>query len=40
MAMLSPVGNHASRLAWIITAILTMPAAVVGGVVYQKPKTR
>jgi hypothetical protein len=35
MAMLSPLGNHASRLVWIITAILTIPAALVGGVVYK-----
>ena len=35
MAMLSPVGNHASRLVWIMTAILTLPAALVGGVVYR-----
>ena len=33
MAMLSPVGSHASRLVWITTAILTIPAALVGGVV-------
>ena len=32
LAMLSPVGNHASRWVWIITAILTIPAAVAGGV--------
>jgi hypothetical protein len=35
MAMLSPVGNHASRLVWIMTGILTIPAALVGGVVYK-----
>ena len=35
MAMLSPVGNHASRLQWIVTAILSIPAALVGGVVYK-----
>lgn len=38
MAMLSPVGNHASRLQWITTAILTVPAAVVGGAVYKARK--
>ena len=32
LAMLSPVGNHASRWVWIVTAILTIPAAVAGGV--------
>jgi len=35
MAMLSPVGNHASQLVWIITAILTIPAALMGGIVYR-----
>jgi hypothetical protein len=38
MAMLSPVGNHASRSQWIITAILSIPAALVGGVVYKGRK--
>ena len=38
MAMLSPVGNHASRLQWIITAVLSIPAALVGGVVYKGRK--
>jgi hypothetical protein len=38
MAMLSPVGNHASRLQWVITAILSIPAALVGGVVYKGRK--
>ena len=36
MAMLSPVANHASRWVWIVTAILTIPAALVGGVVYKR----
>jgi hypothetical protein len=42
MAMLSPAGNHASRLQWILTALLSMPAAVVGGIVYKvrKPNVR
>ena len=35
MAMLSPVGNHAARLQWIVTAILSIPVALVGGVVYK-----
>jgi len=35
VAMLSPVGNHASRLQWIVIAILTTPAAIAGGVVYR-----
>ena len=38
LAMLSPVGNHASRLQWIITAVLSIPAALVGGVVYKGRK--
>ena len=32
MAMLSPVSNHASRLQWIIIAVLSIPAALVGGI--------
>lgn len=36
MAMLSPVGNHASHLQWIVIAILSIPAAIVGGVVYKR----
>jgi hypothetical protein len=38
MAMLSPVGNHASRLRWVITAILSVPAALVGGAIYKGKK--
>ena len=38
VAMLSPVGNHASRLQWVITAVLSIPAALVGGVVYKGRK--
>jgi hypothetical protein len=38
MAMLSPVGNHASRLQWIMTTILSIPAALVGGVIYKGRK--
>ncbi len=38
MAMLSPVGNHASRLQWIITSVLSIPAALLGGVVYKGRK--
>ena len=37
-AMLSPIANHASRWQWITTAILTVPAAMVGGAVYQGRK--
>ena len=32
-AMLSPLANHASPLQWIITAILSIPAAMVGGAI-------
>jgi hypothetical protein len=38
LAMLSPEGNHASRLQWIATAILSIPAALVGGVLYKDRK--
>jgi MFS family permease len=38
VAMLSSVANHASRWVWIVTAILTIPAALVGGVVYKRRK--
>jgi hypothetical protein len=35
-AMLSPEANHASRLQWITTAVLSIPAAVTGGVLCNK----
>lgn len=35
LAMLSPVGPHASRSQWIATAILSIPAALGGGSVYR-----
>lgn len=35
MAMLSPEGNHASPMVWILTAILSIPAALAGGVIYK-----
>jgi hypothetical protein len=35
VAMLSPVANHASRLQWITTAILSIPAALAGGTLYK-----
>jgi hypothetical protein len=38
MAMLSPAGSHASRSQWILTAILSVPAALVGGVLYKGRK--
>ena len=39
VAMLSPVANHASRLQWILIALVSIPAALVGGIVY-KGRTR
>ncbi|HEV8068164.1 MAG TPA: hypothetical protein VGP76_10530 [Planctomycetaceae bacterium] len=39
LAMFSPVGNHASPLQWIIIAVLSIPAALVGGLVYKGRKT-
>lgn len=38
VAMVSPVANHASRWVWITTAILVIPAALMGGVVYKHRK--
>ena len=38
VAMLSPGANHASRWVWIITTILTIPAAVMGGIVCKRRK--
>jgi hypothetical protein len=38
VAMLSPEANHASRLQWITIAILSIPAAQVGGTLYQGRK--
>jgi hypothetical protein len=35
LAMLSPVGNHASTVQWIIIALLSIPTAIVGGVLYK-----
>lgn len=35
-AMLSPVANHASRAQWIMIAILSIPSAFVGGVVFRR----
>jgi hypothetical protein len=36
MAMFSPEANHASTLQWILTAALSIPAAVAGGMAYSK----
>lgn len=38
MAMLSPEANHATRLQWIATAILSIPAALAGGALYKGRK--
>jgi hypothetical protein len=38
VAMLSPVGNHATRLQWITIAVLSIPAALVGGFLYKRRK--
>ena len=38
VAMLSPEANHASRLQWITTAILSIPAALAGGILYKVRK--
>lgn len=35
VAMLSPESVHASRLQWITTAILSIPAAIVGGALHK-----
>ncbi len=40
LAMLSPVGNHASPWQWILIAILSIPAALAGGVVYKRSQTK
>jgi hypothetical protein len=34
-AMFSPEGSHASRLQWIAIALLTIPAALAGGALYN-----
>jgi hypothetical protein len=34
-AMLSPEGNHASRMQWVLIAILSIPAALAGGFLYK-----
>jgi hypothetical protein len=36
LAMFSPEASHASQLQWIITAILSVPAAMAGGFVYSR----
>jgi hypothetical protein len=34
-AMLSPEGNHASPMQWIVISILSIPAALAGGFLYK-----
>jgi hypothetical protein len=38
--MLSPVGSHASVLQWIMIAILSVPAALAGGALYECRETQ
>jgi hypothetical protein len=39
LAMLSPEGYHASRLQWIVTAVLSVPSALVGGILCKRRQT-
>jgi hypothetical protein len=39
VAMFSPEANHATRLQWIATAILSLPAALAGGALFQRGKS-
>ena len=36
LAMFSPAGNHAPQAQWIATAMLTIPAALLGGALRQR----
>jgi len=36
LAMFSPEGNHASRAEWIMIALMSVPAAVVGGMLCKR----
>lgn len=38
LAMFSPEANHASPAQWILIAVLSIPSAIVGGVVYKSRK--
>jgi hypothetical protein len=38
VAMLSPVANHASRFQWITAAVLSIPAALMGGILCKRRK--
>src|SRR5215475_9048420 len=37
-AMFSPEANHATPLQWVLIAILSIPAAILGGMLYKGPK--
>jgi hypothetical protein len=37
-AMLSPEGNHASRTQWLLIAFLSVPAAVLGGLLAKRQR--
>ena len=39
-AMFSPEASHASRTQWILTALLTLPAALAGGLLLQRIQSR
>jgi hypothetical protein len=39
-AMLSPEASHASRMQWISTTILSIPAALAGGFLYKGQKLK
>jgi hypothetical protein len=40
VAMLSPEANHASPWQWVTIAILSVPAALAGGTLYQRGEIR
>jgi hypothetical protein len=39
VAMLSPVGHHASPFQWVMAAVLSIPAALLGGILYKRRQT-
>lgn len=40
LAMFSPESNHASPLQWILIAACSIPAAVLGGILYKGVRSR
>jgi hypothetical protein len=36
LAMFSPEGNHATLLQWVTIAVLSIPAALAGGILYKR----